>query len=587
MRDHSQVGAKLAPKVAKLVSESVVYSHLKLVHVRHKLAMSIFHTISDEISSEVDVTLGPILAKLHEITPEDHPAYPAIHFMHTASGQLKALAGTGLQISGLLGSISTVMNNELAPVVYTYVKSNPHLLPDIATISQLYSTGRIGAAEAVDAMNQLGIPASWANNILPMSYTWPDLGSALELLRRGDITRDQFAQWMGLNGIQEAAVGELAKLTGTELSPADLALAVLRGNMSQAEGTAQAAKSGTDAAQFSVLIGNTGEPPGLQQLLEGYRRGFIGRAELEKGIKESRYRDEWIPLLEQLRYEPMSVADAVNATVQDQLPADAAKKYADENGLQPGDFDILLNTAGEPLSRTEMEQLYNRGLVTQAQVDQALRESRLKNKYNGLAFQLHARLLPVSDIQAALRVGAMTQGQAVEKAMEYGYSKDDATIAVTAGINSRILQFRDRVVSSVVTLTEDGLMLPSDAQKVIDSLGYTPGQSKFIIESAQFHLESKYLNSAVTAVRSRYISHHITERQAEGALDSIGVPASQRDYMLGIWKIEHDADVAVPSATVIGRAVKKGAITEEQGIARLVDLGYSEGDAAIVIGAEG
>lgn len=566
-----------------LIVQGMVYAHSRLASIKHKLAMAVFHAISDEISEEVDTTMGPFLSKLHAMTPKDHPAYPAIHFMHTASGQLKALAGTGLQISGLLGSISTIMNNELAPVVYEYVKLNPHILPDPSVAAQMAAAGLISESLADDVGASQGVNAGWMHNMIMLTKTWPDLATGIEFLRRKLVSPDQFALWMGLNGVDESVVGLMLNLVGTPLSPADLALAVLRGNMDQATGAAQAFESGVSPDQFNTIVLNTGEPPGLQQLLEGYRRGFIDQATLQKGIRESRYRDEWIPLLEKLRYEPMSVADAVNATVQNQLPAEVARSYADQNGLQPGDFDILLNTAGEPLSRTELEELYNRGLVTKDQVIQGLRESRLKNKYNEYAFALHSKVLPVYSLQRALRYGGVKVPDAIRIAMESGYSKEDSTILVNAGSAERLQAFKDKVLSAVIALYEDNLVAAADASSVVEAMGFSADEAAFVIKGSEFRREAHVLNSVVNAIKSKFVEHHITSTEASNLVDAAGVPAAQRDYLLKLWEIESSAYTKTLTEAQVVKAVKKELITPDDGIARLVNMGYNQGDAILLI----
>lgn len=583
MRDNSTLGTKLAPRVAKLVMQSVIYSHTRLAHVKHKVAMAIFHTISDEISSEVDTTLGPILAKLHDLTPPDHPAYPAIHFMHTASGQLKAVAGTGLQISGLLGAISTVLNNELAPVVYEYVKTNPHLLPDASSILQMGAAHLISPGEVTDALAEQGINAGWSDHMQTLAKTWPDVTTALDLVRRKVITPDIFALWAGLNGVDEAVVGLLQHLVTLPVSPADAALATLRGNIGQAEAEAIAAESGIDAASFAILVGNTGEPPGLQQLLEGYRRGFIDEATLVRGIRESRYRNEWIPLLEKLRFEPMSVADAVNAAVQDQLPADQAQVIAEQNGLEPSAFPVLLNTAGEPLSRTEMEQLYNRGLVTQAQVEQALRESRLKNKYVGDAFKLHTKIIPIFSIQSTLRYGGITDAHAIESLMSEGYSHQDAAAIVQSASLERLKAFRDKVVQSTEQLYEDNLISQAAAKSTITSMGYKADEVDFIIKAAELRRQAKLIEQGVSAVRSKYLAHHLTENAASGLLDGLGVPATQRDQLLALWTVELSAYTRELTPAQVVKAVKIQILSPADGVARLQFMGYSQDDANLLL----
>lgn len=583
MQHPSRLGTKLGPRVGMYIMQAMIYTHHKLAGLKHKIAMSVFHAISDEISDEVDVTLGPMLGKMHDMIDEGHPAYPYVHFLHTATGQLKALAGTGVQISGLLGSISAIMNNELADVVYAYVRSNPHLLPDVSTLLQMQAAGLITEGEATDGIAAQGINSGWSANMMLLAPSWPSTADALDLMRRGLATRDQFSEWSRLNGVPDFVTAMYLNLVTGPVSVADAALAVLRGNITQADGEKIALENGYDATSFGILINNTGEPPGLMQLLEAYRRGFIDKATLERGILESRYRNEWIPMLEQLRYEPMSVADAVNATVQNQMDANTARKYADENGLQPGDFDILLNTAGEPLSRTEMEELYNRGLVTEDQVTQALRESRLKNKYNDLAFQLHAKVLPIFTLQNALRHNGISQADAIRIAMESGYTKADSTTIVMAGQAELLQPYKDKIVSSVEALYEDNIMSAQEATSTITGAGFTQEQADYIVKSSEFRREARTINAAVSVIRTKFLSRHITQAEASGYLDKLGVASTQRDYLLNLWSIDQQAYTKELTEAQIVKAVNNQLITSDDGLSRLEALGYATGDAQLLL----
>lgn len=576
-------GAKIGPRIAMLVVQAHAYSAVKLHHVKHRLAMAVFHSISDMISGEVHETLGPLFAALHESLPDESPAKPSLHFMHTRTGQLQALAGTGLQASGLLSSIATIMNNELAPGVYDTVRSNPHMLPDVGTIAQLVASQRIDAAEGVDAIAAQGIDNGWAQDLISLATSFPSMADALEMLRRGIITRDQLALWGSLNSIPESIVGYYLGLENNPISVADAALAVLRGNISQAQGEAIAAQTGYDAASFQTIINNTGEPPGLDQLLEAFRRGFIDQATLEKGILQSRYRNEWIPMLEKLRYTPLSTADAVDAVVQNNLTKDQAAAYAEQNGLEPGSIDTLIATAGEPLSRTEMSQLYNRGLATKNDLLQALRESRLKDKYGNFAFELHTRLVEPSELSRALTDGVISQKDAVAAAMELGYSQSDATMLVNAGIAEKTKTYRDKVVAAIETLYLDGIISQSDASSGIIAMGYNEAEAALIVRATSFRQEAAIITQAVHGIRSKYLGHHISDNQAQGYLNTVGLPSSQVDYLMSIWSIERGAYTRVLTPAQIVKAVGNGLLDASDGEARLIALGYTQGDAQLLL----
>lgn len=577
------LGTRLGPRLIALISQCIVSTHQKLLHTKHKLAMAVFNSISDEISDEVDLTLGPVLKMLHEATPTDHAAYPALHFMYTASGQLKALVGQGLQTSGLLGAVSEILNNALAPVVYDIIAKDPNSLPDVGTVAQMAAQGIISDAEATNTINRSGYSNEWAQNLITAAHAWPGIADATRLFLRGVINRDAFITYAGLNGVSAEIATDYLAIAYQPVSPPDAALALLRGNMSQADAVAAANAWGVNEADFNIMVGNTGEPPGTEQLLEAYRRGFIDEARLVHGILQSRTRNEWVDVIEKLRYEPITTADAVDAAVQGHITQAEMTSLAQVNGLENGQVDILYQTAGSPLSRTEAEDLFNRGLMSEADVKQALRESRLKDKYVDQAFDLHSKVLPIYNLQRLVQYGAIDHQSAVKIAMENGYSTADAANIVNGGSQQRLTTYKTQVVSSVVTLLEDSAIGETDAVNMIVSFGFEASEAAFIVQAGMFRKEAKDINTAISAVKSKYLARHITEQEASGILDAIGIAATQRDYLLGLWTVTWSAYTKTLTEAQTVKAVADGLITPQDGLDRLVYMGYSQVDATLLL----
>src|SRR5260221_10615961 len=579
----SQWGAKIGPRIAMLVVQAIAYAHVKLHDTKHRLAMAVFHSISDVISGEVHQTMDGIFQSLHESLSDDSPAKASLHFMRHETGQLGALAGTGLQASGLLSSVATIMNNELAIGVYDVVRSNPHMLPDVGTIAQLIASGRIGEAEGVDEIAAQGFNNGWAQQMISLATAWPSVADGLELLRRGLIRDGQFKLWALLHSIPPDIAELYLQLRDMPVSVADAALGVLRGNLTQAQGEKIAAETGYTPESFKTIIENTGEPPGTEQLLEAYRRGFIDQPTLERGILQSRYRNEWIPVIEKLRYSPMSTADAVDAVVQNHLTAAQANSIAEQNGLAPGNVDTLIQVAGSPLSRTEMTQLYNRGLATRAQFNQALSESRLKNKYTDLAFQLHTRIPEQSELSRAVINGTITVKAAVAKAMEVGYSAEDAALLVNADVATKTRDYRDKVVASIETLYLDGIISQADAASGIISMGFDRKEADLIVRAADFRRQATVITAAVHGIRAKYLNHHVAHNDAVGYLNKVGLPSVLVDFLMSVWDIERGRFTPVLTEAQTMQAVKSTLVTALEANDRLIALGYTQVDATLLL----
>lgn len=583
MSDASHRGAKIGPRIAALVSQSIVATHRALLGTKHKLGMALFNSMSDQISEEVHKTVGPYLQAISEHPASDDVLKAATGFLATQHGQLTAMSGITMVGQSILGSLAEIINNAAAPAVRDVIRQSPNLAIDPNTLAQIVSRGIASFDDAIGDVEGQGFNQGQFAALSELARNYPAIADSLELYRRGEIDSTELDLHFERNGLPEATWPAMRSLVRVLISPADAALAVLRGNITQAQGVAIAERAGITSDDFQILLDNTGEPLGLEQLLEAYRRKFITKATLEEGIRQSRVRNEWIGTAEALRYVPMSVSDAVNAVVQNQLAMSEGTDIADQNGLTPGAFETLYNTAGEPLSRGEMLELYNRGEVTEEQVLQASRESRLKNKYNSIAFLLHERLLEPRMLSSAVQYGSITVAEATRQAMAYGYSQELAKVVVGEGTARKLQTYKDAIVRDVETLYENNAIDSATAIETIVAMGHSQDEATFIIEAADMRRTTKTVNSAISAIRSKFLGRHVTAEEATQLLQTLGVPPAQVSYNMAEWTLEQQAYTRTLTESQIQKAVKLGLIDPAAGLQRLIDMGYSEDDAALLI----
>lgn len=578
-----QIGDKLGPKLVQLVSQTIVSTKLRLLDTEHRARTHSMQEIVDRAGREIADLYRPVFDRI--MSDHDMPDEVRAHLDKALSGrhQWQAIAGMALGASGAPSSLAQVLSNYLAPGVRDLINLNPQLTPSNETMAQLGAKGTWPMSNVHFFSRGQGYSDDIVTALVEAAQSYPDLTTVIELLRRKKISHGQATLWLTRNGIPANVQASLLALQEQILSPADLADMVVRGIITEAEGTTIAAESGVNATDFRRLVLDTGEPPGTMQLLEAYRRGFIDKATLEHGIRQGRTRNEWIATIERLRYTPMSVADAVNAVVQNHLTESQGAHYADLNGLQPGDFGTLIQTAGEPLSRTEMEQLYNRGLVTRAQVEQALRESRLKNKYITPAFELHRRIIPARTLHMALANGAITHEEAIRAAMDDGYTRHDAEIMVSAGNHDALSSFKGKTVEAIETMYVDSLMPESEAHTMIKAQGYSDSQATYILKAATFRKMARLVTSVVSQVRTKYLGHHIEKATASNLLDAAGIPASQRDQLLQLWSAERGAFTRGLTEAQVIKAHKLKLITDKDALDRLTRMGYVPADADLLL----
>lgn len=85
------------------------------------------------------------------------------------------------------------------------------------------------------------------------------------------------------------------------LPPEALAAVVVKGHMDRRAAELEAAEGGVDAGRFRLLVDATGNPPGVETLVEMLRRGIIGEAQFAAGIRQGNIRTEWTDELLALR----------------------------------------------------------------------------------------------------------------------------------------------------------------------------------------------------------------------------------------------------------------------------------------------
>lgn len=582
-KDPQEIGAKLGPKLVHLISQTIVATKIKLLDTEHRARVHSMQEVIDRAGHEIADLYRPVLQEVIGDTELPPSVREMLEKAMSGHHQWQAISGLAFYGTGASSTLSQIISNFLAPGVRVAIGADPQLLPSNETLAAIGARGIRNMGDIYDYSSGQGYSSDLVDNLVEANKQYPDFSTALEMLRRGTIGQDAAELALTRQAVPFEYHNALLELKRVLLSPADLADMTVRGIKGRDEAAAIASLSGVDGADFDALVADTGEPLGLEQMLEAFRRGFIDQERLQHGIKQSRIRDEWIDVAEQLRYSPMSVADAVNAVVQNHLTMEQGNSIAEQNGLLPGSFQTLYDTAGEPLSRTELEQLYNRGLIDLATVEQGLRESRLKNKYVADATQLHVKIPPIFTVQRALTYGGIPHERAIELAVAEGYSHDDAEWLVTAGMAERLNTFKTKVIESVTTAYEDNLMSQDSVTSTITGLGFTPEQADFILRAAEVRRVARAVSSAVSAIKNKYLAHHITANQASGLIDAMGVPAPQRDFLLALWSAESVAYTRQLTEAQVVKAHKLKLIDDNDAIARLGSMGYNEVDADLLL----
>lgn len=501
-----------------------------------------------------------------------------------AAGKFGGALGLGYVLGYLA---SPVFQPLLLPLVHAINAQTTNEIFDPQTAAQLVARGIITQEFAFSEASGGGLDNQHEGSLIEAARNYPALGEVLQMLNRGMITNQQALTALQRDGLHPDYVDAALSLRDQLLSPADLALAALRGIITTEEAYTQAHTMGYANDQVDLLIGNTGEPPGIMEMLFLYRRKLIDEATLVRAIKQSRIRDEWVQSVIDLRYAPMSTADAVRAVVENYMTPEEGQVIAEQNGLEPDHWKYLYESWGRPLAVGEMLRLYHLGKVTIDDVKQAIRESDIKDKYVDVAVDLGRRLLGDYRITQMVQEGVITHDEAMKLLEEQGYTPEDAVRIINLGTAKRIGSHHTLTKSDTLTMYTDALITRDQAMGYLTALGYTADLAKQMLDLADYKRKAALIKITMKGIEAELKAHRIDEHQAKSQLVTAGLDPTQAQIYVDEWMQTLKVATRTLTEAQTLKACVDGVISTEECKTRLLALGLSDADVTVLFKLEG
>lgn len=367
------------------------------------------------------------------------------------------------------------------------------------------------------------------------------------------------------------------------IPPADLADMVERNIITESEGAAEAAMSGVNSDRFARLVLDTGEPPGIMEMLSLYRRGALDEATLVEMIAYSRIRTKWTPQVLELRYSTMSAADAINAVVKGVISKDEGRTFFEHAGGMVDQYDALLEASGDAIGVQQVLSLWLHGLATEEDVKQVILHSRINPQFEPLAAKLYHHWLGAFEIERLLKAGACTSEQAMTWITQLGYPPDQAAAFVHAGTGAVVAKSKDITEAQIVDLYEAKFIDQAEAETLLGHLGYPSIAVSYILEVNDAKKALSQLNKAMGAVQKAYVAGRTDQATALADLARLDVPIAAAKQYVADWDIERSLEFKTLTMAQVGAIYKKGGLTEAEALARWAAMGYDQTDAALLL----
>lgn len=576
-------GGGVGAKVSKLLADATVYTRQRMGPHQNALAQKVLADFTNHVSDEIRNIMGPLWSDFAEAEETPERLRPLFKSLAEERGQAFAWIAGSITGGAMSVGLSGILNNMLAPVVQKVLSGDPNLQLTPNDAANLVARGLWNAETARAEAARSGVNSARFAALAQLASNHPAPMEILEMLRRGSISEERARGMLEVNGLNRNDIDVYLSLRAASLTPEQLAAMVNRDIVSTEDGRAGAGRFGVSSKDFDRMTLLGGDPLPPQDLGVAYRRGIINRDRFEHGIIQGPLRKEWFDVLEKLQISRMSTVDAADAVNQGYMELREASAIARENGLDPEDFETLILMAGQPPGVEFAQEAWNRGFINEGEFSTMFLESRIKNRYLPLLKKMRNRLIPQETARVAYRKGVYSREKLLSTLQAHGFSAEDAaTLAEMEDVGGDDTT-RELTRAQIVDLYEEGIFATETAIELLLGMGYSEEHSLAMIELADLKNVRKYINSAVTRVRSAYLAGKITDAMASAQLDALGVQSGQRDSLMSIWDIDKDTITKTLTAAQIRQAVRQQLIDENDGVARLVAQGYAQDDATLYL----
>lgn len=581
-----QLGGKLGPRVSKLIADALVYTRQQLGPHQAGIAQVVLADFTNHVSDEVRGVMSPVWRQFadSETTPEN--LRPLFKALATERGQAWAwIAGnaTGAATAATLGDL---FGNMLAPVVHSVVAEFPNALLSPEVIASSIARGvskDIRDLELVTEAAKGGMSDERLRYLIELAKQYPPFEALVALWNRKDITREEFLKALERLGIPEGWRGKMIDLAHAEMTLPDISAMWNRSIVDEREAITLGARVGYDETQVRRALELGGEPLGPEALGEAYRRGFINLERYNRGIIQGPLRSEWFDVLERLQFHRMSVVDAADAVNQGHMPLAEAQGIAHDNGLDPRDFETLIETAGQPPGIDFATEALNRGFIDEAQFTAMFLESRIKNRYGPLLLRMRTRLIPQETVRLLYRNGVYSREATLDTLMAHGFTPDDAASLLALEESRQDETTKELTRVQIVQMYDEQILELGVTRDLLLGLGYSDVNVDLMIALADVRRTQRFINAAISRVRSAYLTGKIDENEVGIQLDALAVPPNQREELLTIWSIDRTTVTKTLTPSQIRQAFKLSKITRDDAMVRLTSQGYDEIDADLFL----
>jgi hypothetical protein len=490
---------------------------------------------------------------------------------------------------------------DLANLAWT---ENQVMPPDAMILAEGVAQGQVDPAQAQTWASQTGFGTEQFQALVDIANVGPGIGYAYEAWRRGLLTQAEFTTALKRTGLEEQWNAALVGLHDTLLSSQELANLQQQGFVTEDEANAEGGLQGVTPGRQQLRFEAAGLPPGIAEGLTMWRRGIIDQPTFDQIVREGHTKTKYTGALEQLKAQPLSHLQYVEARVRGWI--DNAAMYAGGAlwGFSQADMDTLHKTHGRPLSWHQVWIGLQRGgkrldptadlTAASLGIDEtffaALQQSDIQQQWYDLAWAQRYSYPAPFVLRTLAQAGEIDAATLTQVLTYIGWEPTFITKVVdawTGGTGTTAAQKKQTLSHLTQEYLSGALSAANLTTLLTTSLGYTAQQAADEIALAEFNASKAARTKATNAIGKRVIALQLSPADATTALEQMGWPAGAVEKFIAAWNEERLATLTTLTVSQIAAALKAGALLASQATPLLQDLGEDAQAIAAIIATSG
>jgi hypothetical protein len=457
---------------------------------------------------------------------------------------------------------------------------------DPVLLAQGVAQGQVDRDWAAAEATNLGVNAERFGRLVQIADTGPGVATAFQLWRRGVIDAAGFRRAAKREGLEDEWIDDLTQLREVLLSSDELAMMQQQGFIDAARANAEAAKQGVTAERQQLRFQTSGLPPGIETAFELLRRSIIDRDTFAQIVREGHTKTKYTDELLALERRVLSAAEYAGLHLRGWISEAEMNAGGALTGYDAEAMQQLFLNRGRPMSPTQAYVAWARGapgpyggVFGEDDFKKVIAQSDVRPEYADVLWHDRFNYPSLFQLRGAVQSGGLTPARALVIMRYQRFEDQDAQAIVASWAKAKSGAARDLTQSQLATEYEGHRITEAQYRDALTKLGYDAEEVNMLEALSEARVVAAQKDALVTALRTRYLAHKLTEDEVRGALTALGITAEGVAQIVPEWTIVREAARATLTAAQIRAAYRKTTIDRATALADLEALGYSEADA--------